>query len=131
MGYMILKLNDGKRDFYLEWSTHTDAPRTFGMSLEEFTTYYREEWGRYAMQREFPERMERVEAKGTSDYCEEAVDETIARNHAGKDGTCLTKEQIIKVYCHERQKPVTEEGVDPWAKEKAAEAAMEARRGVI
>ena len=68
MGYMILKLNDGKQDFYLEWSTHTDAPRTFGMSLEEFTIYYREEWGRYAMQREFPERMERVEAKGTSDY---------------------------------------------------------------
>jgi hypothetical protein len=130
MAYLILKLNDGERDFYLEWSTHTDAPRTFGMTLNEFTAFYRDEYGRSSML-EFQERMERVEAKGTSDYCGESVDETIARNHAAKDGLCLTKGQIIKVYCHERQKPVTEEGVDPWAKEKAAEAAAEARRGVI
>ena len=128
MGHSIIKLNDGKRDYYLEFSSNVDAPVTFGMTLGEFTEFYRIEYGRSSM-RGFQQRMERVEEKGTSDYSDNDVDETIAHNHAGKDGTCLTKEQIIKVYCHEHQNPVTEEGVDPWADEIAREAAEEARYG--
>lgn len=34
MGRAIIKLNDGKRDWYLEWSTVVDAPVTYGMSLK-------------------------------------------------------------------------------------------------
>lgn len=50
---------------YLEWSTIVDAPSTYGMTLEQFKAYYRDEYGRLSM-RELEERLARVEVTGTS-----------------------------------------------------------------
>ncbi len=100
----ICKLQDGDKAYYLEWSTVVDAPVTFGMSLEEFRAYYQEEYGRQAMEHEFDERMERVEKTGTSCRLDESLDDTIEFNVAGKDGTCLSKEQIIEAFCRHQCK---------------------------
>jgi hypothetical protein len=115
MGRLIIKLEDK----YLEWTTITDSPHTFGMSLEEFTEYYRDEYGRQAMRFEFPERMQRVEAKGSSSLLGETIDDILAYNRAGKDETCLTKEQIIQYFIRDRN-PDAElpMGTDPWEGEE-------------
>ena len=131
----IVKLNDGTRDYYLEYSTIVDAPVTFGMSLEEFTDYYRKEYGENSLRFEFPERMTRVEERGTSSRIGyESAEQTMKRNRAGKNGTRLTIPQIIDLYCvntdwavchtseEEAQgKECPVEGVDPWADMKAEE----------
>ena len=123
MGHSIIKLNDGTRDYYLEYSSIVDAPVTNGMTLEEFKEYYRDEYGRDGFER-LGQRLERVEMKGTSNYSDESVDDTILCNRAGKKETRLTKQQIIDVYCH---------GVDNvvgknWLAEIMAEEAEEAER---
>jgi len=86
----------------MEWSTVVDAPVTFGMTLEEFTAHYKDEYGRHGLQFEFEQRMKRVEEKGTSSQLHDSVDEVISGNRAGKNETCLTKEQIIAGYCRNR-----------------------------
>ena len=98
MSRYILKLED----HYLEWETMVDAPGTFGMSLEEFTEYYRDEYGRRSMDFEFKSRMKRVEEKGNSSQLGHTVDELLAHNRAGKNETCLTKEQIIQYYINDK-----------------------------
>ena len=45
MGRGIVRLNDGKRDWYLEWSTICDAPATYGMSRDEIYQYRLESTG--------------------------------------------------------------------------------------
>jgi hypothetical protein len=99
MGKIICKFEDGDKTYYLEWSTIADGPATFGMSLEEFTDYYKEEYGRRGLEFEFPERMARVEKIGTSSRICSSVDEVISGNRAGKGETMLTKEQIIEAFC--------------------------------
>ena len=111
MSRYIVKLEDQ----YLEWETIVDAPATFGMSLEEFAKYYREEYGRRAMEFEFPGRIQRVEAKGNSSLLGHTVDDILAHNRAGKGETCLTKEQIIQYFVRDKnpdaELPV---GTKPW-----------------
>ena len=97
MGRFICKFQDGDTAYYLEWSTVVDAPATRGMSLDEFTEYHRIEYGSIGL--EFQDRMNRVEEKGTSAFDYASVDEVIEGNRAGDDETCLTKEQIIEIYC--------------------------------
>lgn len=82
-------------DKYFEWSTIVDAPVTYGMTLEEFTQYYREEYGEQGM-RDLPERMERVEAKGTSALAYGSLDELLECNRAGENDEELTREEIAK-----------------------------------
>jgi hypothetical protein len=96
----IIKLTDDRSGipYYMEWSTVVDAPVTGGGSLQEFKRYYRREYGNQGM-RDLPDRLSRVEAKGTSDHMHADVGELIANNRAGKGETCLTKEQIIDRYC--------------------------------
>jgi len=88
------------------------------MPLEEFTRYYREEYGRRDMEFEFPQRMQRVEAKGNSSLLGHTTDELLAHNRAGKGETCLTKEQIIQYFVRDRnpdaELPV---GTKPWEEE--------------
>jgi hypothetical protein len=103
----IIKLEDQ----YLEWSTVVDAPVTFGMSLEEFTEYYKVEYGCRAMRFEFKDRMDRVEKTGTSALLYDSVDEVIEHNRAGKDETCLSKEQIIDFYIRNKDNPETKNPV--------------------
>jgi hypothetical protein len=73
------------------------------MSLEDFKEYYGREYGKHRLLPSvFGERMERVEAKGTSANHVNSLDDLIANNRAGKDGTTLTKEQIIEWYIRHR-----------------------------
>jgi hypothetical protein len=95
---MIIKLSEDNRDWYLEYSTVVDAPILYGMSLEEFKQYYQEEYGRSSMD-ELEKRLARVEEKGTSSMMHSSLEDTIDYNRAGKNETCLTKEQMIEHYC--------------------------------
>jgi hypothetical protein len=99
----IVKLTDEKTNtnYYLEWSTVVDAPITYGMSLEEFNDYYKEEYGNSGLE-QLAARMERVEQKGTSSMLDASADEVISFNRAGDGETCITKEQIIQKFCIDR-----------------------------
>lgn len=99
MPRIICKVNAEGRDYYFEFSTVVDAPVNAGMSLEEFTEYYREEYGRRSMEFEFPNRMKRVEEQGTSSTSGDSLEDLICCNRAGKDETRLTVEQLIDAYC--------------------------------
>jgi len=83
---------------YLEWSTIVDAPTTYGMTLEEFKQYYKEQYGLSSMN-ELEERLRRVEQKGTSSQIDDSVEDLIRGNRAGKDEKELTMKQLIKEYC--------------------------------
>lgn len=92
------------QDYYLEYSTIVDAPVTIGMSLDEFMDYYKDEYGRRGMEGpDFENRMKRAEEKGTSARDYEDFEELISGNRAGKDESCLSKEQIIEWYCRRRE----------------------------
>ena len=83
----------------MEWSTGLDAPVTYGVPLERFKAYYRERYGTEGM-KELPERLERVERKGTSDMIGTLAG-LIACNRAGDKEEKLTLEQIVERYCPE------------------------------
>jgi hypothetical protein len=97
----ICKFSTSDKSYYLEWSTIVDAPVTYGMSLEEFKTFYYAEYGLHAMD-ELEERLRRVELTGTSSRMDSSLDSLIEFNRAGNGEKQLTKEQIIKRYCTER-----------------------------
>lgn len=92
----IIKLDD----HYLEWSTIVDAPVTYGMTLEQFKHYYKDEYGAEGMRR-LGERLQRVDDHGCSAFGE-TLDALLAFNRAGVGETCLTKEQIIDHFVHRR-----------------------------
>ena len=99
----LLKLTDKQgNDFYMEWSTVVDAPVTYGMPLEEFTQFYREEYGNSSMRGEFQDRMERVEKNGSSHRRGESAQDIIECNRAGEGETELSYEDIVRIYCHDR-----------------------------
>lgn len=102
MATYIIRLDDEKADppvsYYLEWSTVVDAPVTRGMSRGEFEAYYRQENGERGMD-ELPERMARVDAKGTSSLHDPSVNSVLSGNRAGKGETRLTKDQILDFFC--------------------------------
>jgi len=52
---------------YIDWSSITDAPYTFGLTRTEFEKYYRERFGCEGMFR-LPHRLERAERTGTSSH---------------------------------------------------------------
>ena len=93
-------MSDEKRDFYLEWSTVVDAPTTFGMSLDEFKDFYRQEYGNQEMQ-QLPQRLERVERTGSSEHGK-TLDDVLIANRAGKNETEISKAEIFRKYCIER-----------------------------
>jgi len=101
MGRFIIKLSGEGRDFYLEWSTVVDVPITSGMSLKEFKKYYRKEYGSEGM-RELPERLRRVESTGCS-APHTTLDNFLSCNRAGDNEEEISKEEIFKKYCLERQ----------------------------
>ena len=98
MARYIVKLSEGDQSWYLEWSSVVDAPVTFGCSLEEFRQYYQDYYGIYAMD-EFEKRMARVEEKGISSFIHDSVEDIFNYNRAGKNETCLSKQQMIDFYC--------------------------------
>lgn len=100
MGRFIIKLEDK----YLEWSTVVDAPVTFGMTLDEFKAYYKDEYGASGMHG-LDERLKRVEEKGTSSMIDDSLDSVISHNRAGKNETHLSKKKLIEWYVVKCQEP--------------------------
>jgi len=98
MPRFICKVSEDDQVWYLEWSTVVDAPVTYGMPLEEFKEYYRDEYGRSSLD-ELEKRLERVEIKGTSSMMDGSAEELMDWNRAGKDGSSLSRQQLIDVYC--------------------------------
>lgn len=99
----IVKLTQGDKSWYLEWSTIVDAPITYGMTLEEFRQWYREEYGRDGISK-LEERLERVERTGTSSFQRFELEHLLEMNRAGVKESCLTKGEIIQHYCIDRPK---------------------------
>jgi len=63
----IMRLIDpiDNKEYFMEWSTVVDAPITYGLSLEEFTEYYKGKYGTEGL-RILPERIARTLQKGIS-----------------------------------------------------------------
>lgn len=99
MGRCIIKLTEGKRSWYLEWSTIVDAPITYGMSLSQFQRHIKDRYGSEGLN-ELPARLARVEEHGTSAHCDASEVDTAWLNRAGKGETRLTYTEMVKMYCH-------------------------------
>jgi hypothetical protein len=96
MGRSILKLETPKGPRYLEYSSIVDAPITWGLTLEVFEQYYKEEYGQQGLNG-LVERMFRVEMTGSSMWGS-SLEETIRCNRAGLNGTELTIQQFTEFY---------------------------------
>lgn len=108
MPVYIVKLTDKKdsKDYYLEWSTVVDAPVTRGMSLDEFKRYYQCRYGEEGFDK-LPDRLSRVEQKGTSSIEDRSVESLITLNRAGEAENHLDYDDLIEEYCH----PIPERSV--------------------
>jgi hypothetical protein len=99
MGNLIAKLGP---DCYVEWSTVVDAPISSTMTLEQLREYIREEYGQAGLER-LPARLERVERTGTSGLDGGTLAGYLACNRAGADESCLSREEIIRLYAPENE----------------------------
>jgi len=96
-----MKITDDRTniDYYLEWSTIVDAPVTYGLILDEFKKYYKQEYGEQGM-KELPERLKRVEENNIGAYPPfDNYSSYFEHNRAGENETTLNKEGILKKYC--------------------------------
>ena len=100
MGRPIVKL----AEHYIEWSTISDSPTTFGLTLDELQAHVKEERGNDGLL-DLHRRLERVEATGTSAYNDESADDTIWLNRAGPKETILHLEEIIEFYVRRKVEP--------------------------
>lgn len=103
MGRFLIKLNDKKKSYYMEWSTVVDAPTTYGLSLRELKSYIKDEYGNEGL-RDLPMRLERIKEHNHSLYSKETVNELIRGNRAGKNERKISVKQIIEDYCINRPK---------------------------
>lgn len=81
------------RDKFVMWSTIVDAPVSEPMTLEQLTRYMRKEGGEEAI-RALPERLARVDAKGTSAINDADANDTMWMNRAGAGESRLTRAQL-------------------------------------
>lgn len=102
MADIIVKVPDIEKgiDYYLIWSTNVDAPTTYGMQLDQFNEWYRQQYGDKGM-KELAERMERVNHKGTSSYFESETLENLLEMYRLNHDHELTLENLITDYCRE------------------------------
>jgi len=100
----ICQFEDGDQRWLLEWSTIVEAPVTWGMTEEEFRSYYQTKYGTDEMEK-LGERLARVEAKGTSARHYDDLDDLIFSNRAGHREAHLDKEGIIEFYCRRKEDP--------------------------
>src|SRR5947207_6910530 len=78
----IVKLPEAGERCYLIWSTIFDASITHGRTRTELESFIKNEYGREGLDR-LPERLRRVETKGTSAFGDKDADDTISNNRAG------------------------------------------------
>lgn len=97
MARYIVKLSYKSKDYYLDWSTVTDSPITYGVSLDKFKKYIKKEYGKEGLEN-LPQRLKRVNKKGCSSHICTLYD-LIATNRAGKNDKHLTKNEVIRQYC--------------------------------
>ena len=93
MAHEILKI----KDKYFIWSSIVDAPISKGMNIVELHEWTGKEGG-LTLLRELPQRLVRVEKKGTSSFIHDSLEHRIYGNHAGWNGECLTADEIYKEY---------------------------------
>lgn len=96
MGRFTIKI----KDKYFEYSTVVDAPITPGLSLEEYKEWYKEEYGNSKMD-DLEIMLKRVEEKGTSNYYDKNLQDSISNNRAGLVNgreKKLTANQIYDLY---------------------------------
>lgn len=87
-----VKLTDGKdnKEYYLVWSTIVDAPVTYGMSKENYMEWYKEEYGRIALEEWLQGKRNMAD-----------IEEFLNYNRAGENEEQLDKEGILNKYCRE------------------------------
>ena len=81
---------------YMVWSTIVDAPITYGCSLDELFAFWRERHCEQGLQ---------VLKQDLAAHGFDRLDDVIADNHAGKNETRLTRQQIIDYYLERRGDP--------------------------
>lgn len=118
MGRPIIKLERDGQTWFMEWTTVTDSPRTWGMSEAEFRDYYREEYGRSGSL-DLDRRLDAAKRRGSSGYGGESVEDAVSHNRAGYDECTLTIDEIIEWYCVRKEEPPegVGNGVHPWSVE--------------
>lgn len=97
MPTFIIKLSKGRKTRYLEWSTISDAPSSYGMTRRAFEIYYRKKYGSDGMLG-LQARMRRVEENGCS-ALDEDLDSMISFNRAGQHGRHLSKSELWGAFC--------------------------------
>ena len=93
MAHFIIKL----KQYYYIWSSVVDAPITDSLDLEQLTNWIKQQEGEEGL-RKLPERLKRVEEKGTSAFNYSSVEELISYNRAGENETHLSMDELIKEY---------------------------------
>lgn len=108
MGKFIIKLERGDDAWYMEWSTTSDAPSCYGMSLAELRDRCLKKSGTDGV-RDWDERVARIDATGTSllGHPGETAETAIDCNRCGPDEAELSYDQIIDKYCVGRPAPKT------------------------
>ena len=111
MGKFIVRM----QDCYLEWSTITDSPITFGMALGEFKEYYQDTYGRRGSW-DLQIRLERADEHGSSAHRSRYwPPDLFSGNRAGPNESELTEDEIYKAYC--LQEPIRDGWTVPCADE--------------
>lgn len=87
----------GHKGLYFEFSTVSDSPSSYVMTREEFKDWYAKEYGQVGL-RELPERMARVDAKGTSCVDDSSAYDTVRQNRADHGEKHLSLKQILIQY---------------------------------
>jgi hypothetical protein len=93
MPQYIIKIQDR----YFIWSTVVDAPVTYGMNRDELEQFVQAEQGARGLEA-LPERLERVEQKGTSSRIDASLAKLLVGNRAGDGETRLTEAEIYAKY---------------------------------
>lgn len=81
---------------YMIWSTIVDAPLTFGCSLDDIFRVWRERHGAQGVE---------VLKQDLAIHGFDSLDTVITCNRAGKNETCLSRQQIIDYYLERRSNP--------------------------
>lgn len=98
MNNYIIALFNEDLIWYMEWCPITDAPVTFGMYLDVFKAYIRDKYG-WEGARQLNSALPRLLTCGVSTTFYDSADDIISYNRAGRNGTRLTKDQILDCYC--------------------------------